>query len=191
MTTAYLGIDVSKDKLDYALLKGERIYHKTFGNSEKGFNSLHKWLKRYQVSRLHACMEASGSYWERLAEFLYQSGHRVSVVNPARTHAYSRSELKRSKTDKVDAGIIARFCRAQQPYSWKPLPPHKKRLRSLVRRRKALKNLLGQEVNRSKDAGRDEVEKNSIDKIIGVLKAEINRIEQQIKKHIARHSDLK
>ncbi len=191
MTTEYLGIDVSKAKLDVALLNGEQTYHKIFGNTLKGFNALHKWLKRIQVSQLHACMEASGSYWEKIAQYLYQMGYKVSVVNPARTNAFARSELIRTKTDRVDAGVIARFCRAHQPYPWKPLPPHKRELRNLTRRLQALKAIRRQELNRLKDSEISEAEKHSLNRILEVLKEEIRRIKKQIQEHIGRDLEIK
>jgi transposase len=52
---------------------------------------------------------------EALALWLHQAGHTVSVVNPAAIKAFAASRLSRTKTDKVDAELIARFCQAQQP----------------------------------------------------------------------------
>jgi hypothetical protein len=55
-------------------------------------------------------MEATVAYSIPLAEFLIESGYRVSVVNPAKIHAFAKSELSRAKTDKADAKLIARHC---------------------------------------------------------------------------------
>jgi transposase len=46
------------------------------------------------------------------------AGHTVSIVNPARIKGFAQSELVRNKTDKIDAGIIARFCPDMKPKSW-------------------------------------------------------------------------
>jgi len=56
-------------------------------------------------------MEATGAYWEALAFHLHGLEHRVSVINPARIKAFAQSELLRTKTDAVDAALIARFCK--------------------------------------------------------------------------------
>ena len=60
-------------------------------------------------------MEATGIYGEALAEHLFDARLTISVVNPARIKGFAKSELLRSKTDKIDAGLIARFCYAMQP----------------------------------------------------------------------------
>ncbi len=57
---------------------------------------------------MHACLEATGNYGEELAIYLHEAGHAVSVVNPARIKGFAQSELIRTKTDSIDADIIAR-----------------------------------------------------------------------------------
>lgn len=72
----------------------------------------------------------------------------VSVVNPARIKGFSQNELIRTKTDSIDAGIIARFCLAMKPDPWEPPSPEIRRLRALVRRTDSLTNMIIQEKNR-------------------------------------------
>ncbi len=67
-----------------------------------------------------------------LADFLHPQCARVSVVNPACIKAYGASELARNKTDKLDAGLIAHFCRAHLPPPWVPAAAHLRKLRELV-----------------------------------------------------------
>jgi transposase len=55
-------------------------------------------------------MEATNSYGFALAHFLTAQGYKVSVVNPKQIKAFAESDLKRNKTDKLDAAIIAEFC---------------------------------------------------------------------------------
>src|SRR3990170_1127418 len=105
-----LGIDVSKGKFDVALLREGKYKHKRFLNNLEGFKKLREWLAEYKVERLHACMESTSTYGEALAEYLHDRGFMVSIVNPARIKGFAQSELIRSKTDKVDASLIARFC---------------------------------------------------------------------------------
>jgi transposase len=75
------------------------------------------------VDHLHACLEATGSYGDELALYLYEAGHTVSIVNPARIKGFAQSELIRTKTDKIDSGIIARCCLAIKPQTWIPPTP--------------------------------------------------------------------
>lgn len=73
---------------------------------------------------------------------------RFLVVNPARIKAFGESELLRTKNDKMDAKLIARFCETMKPTPWQPDPPEVEHLRMLGRRRNALVSMRTQEVNR-------------------------------------------
>ncbi len=148
-----LGIDISKRQFDVALLLGERLRQAVFPNTEAGFKELLAWLAKHRPSPdapLHACMEATGNWGLDLAEVLHGAGVRVSIVNPARVKAHGQSELARNKTDKLDAALIARFCRAHQPTAWTPPAAHMRELRELVRRCDGLKAARVQEINRQK-----------------------------------------
>jgi transposase len=148
-----VGIDIAKAKFDVALLVGERVRQSAFINSEDGFQQFLTWLGRHRPNRslpMHACMEATGNWGLDLADALHAGGICVSVVNPARVKAYGASELLRNKTDRLDAALIARFCRAQTPTAWTPPAPHLRELRELVRRCETLKAVRVQEVNRQK-----------------------------------------
>ena len=68
-----------------------------------------KWLQTHEVTKVSACMEATGNYGKSFADFLYKNNHDVSVVNPACISAFARSKLSRHKTDKVDSMIIAEY----------------------------------------------------------------------------------
>ena len=139
-----IGIDISKAKFDAALLAGERVRHAAFSNTEAGFEQLLTWLAKYRsdpAAPVHTCLEATGNWGLDLAAFLHGRGVRVSVVNPARIKALGESELARNKTDKLDAALIARFCRAHLPSAWTRPAAHLRELRELVRRCDALKSL--------------------------------------------------
>lgn len=82
MNKEILGIDIAKDKFDVVLLMGEVSRHKVFANHPAGFVGLFSWLRNRGVGNLHACMEATGSYWEEVAMALHEAGYAVSVVNP-------------------------------------------------------------------------------------------------------------
>jgi transposase len=114
---SFLGIDISKET---ALLSDRGEATKVFPNGQRGFEQLSGWLRNRHVEDVSICMEATGSYGEALALYLHGLGHRVSVVNPARIKAFAQSELLRTKTDAVDAALIARFCKSQAPEPWIP-----------------------------------------------------------------------
>jgi len=187
--TAILGIDVAKNKFDVALLRSGRYRSKSFVNKRSGFESLVAWLEQLDVVTLHACMEATGSYGDALARFLFDGGHVVSVVNPARIKAFGESELQRTKNDKMDAKLIARFCETMKPTAWEPDPPEVEQLRMLGRRRDALVSMRTQEGNRLGVA--DPTVNASIQKVISFLDDEIEQINKLIREHINNHPDLK
>ena len=87
-----------------------------------GFAQLSDRLAGLGVERVHACLEATGTYYEALASHLHGRGHTVSVVNPASVKDYARSRLSRTKNDRVDATLIAGFCLERRPPAWQPAP---------------------------------------------------------------------
>lgn len=178
-----LGIDVSKDFFDCALIDGEKRGSKKFNNTVRGFEQLSKWLHNRHVRKVHACMEATGGYQDDLAYHLYDAGYKVSIVNPRRIHAMGGVELSRAKTDKADAAQIARFCQSQKPEPWEPPSPAERRLRRLSRRRSALIGMRTEELNRLDAPGTEDV-RDSLETSIAFLNEQIKQIDRQIKKTI-------
>ena len=176
-----LGIDISKRSFDVALLRGGRLRQAVFTNNEAGFAELERWLARHRPdpeTAIHACMEATGNYGLDLAELLHERGVVVSIVNPSRIKAHGQSELIRNKTDKLDAALIARFCRAHQPVPWIPPAAHLRELRELTRRCDALKAMRVQEINRQKSGMASAT-------VAASVAAHIVWIEQQIEETMA------
>ncbi len=167
MTKIVLGIDVSKKTLDAAMIFDNRTVSKQFKNSLEGFKSLAAWLESLQITRVHACLEATGAYGEAVALFLHEQGHLVSVVNPLRIKGYAQSNMQRNKTDRLDARLIANFCLTQAPDGWQPPSAAVKQLQSLVRRVEVLEEMLQAEENRLTNAAPQI--KSSIERIITLI----------------------
>lgn len=191
MNKEILGIDIAKDKFDVVLLMGEASRHKVFANHPAGFVALLSWLRSRGAGNLHACMEATGSYWEEVAMALHEAAYTVSVVNPAQVRAFAKSQLRRTKNDKVDAGVIAHFCRALSPQPWTPPAPELRQLRALTRRQEDLQHLLVEEKNRLSAPGSSQQVKDSIQRTIAALEGEMNALQRQVKEHIEGHPLLK
>ena len=189
MSEIVLGIDVSKKTLDAALIFDNRTLCKQFKNSPTGFDLLAAWLVSFQIKQVHACLEATGVYGEAVTLFLHNQGHRVSVVNRLRIKGYAQSNMQRNKTDRLDARLIADFCLTQKPESRQPPSEEVKRLQSLVRRVEVLTEMLQAEENRLANAVL--AIKPSIERMIRLLKEEIKELEQQIKRHVDQHPNLK
>lgn len=134
-------------------------------------------------------MEATGSYGDALATYLYDQGFEVSVVNPAQIKSFSGAQLMRAKTDKADAKLIAQFCASMHPTAWMPPPSHVRALQALVQRLAALLQMERQEQNRFDTAA--PVIQPSIMTVLGTITAEIKAVEHMIRDHIDHHPDLK
>ena len=172
-----------------ALLVNGKLKHKVFTNDQEGFRELLAWLKKQGVEHVHVCLEASSTYGDELATYMHDAGHTVSIVNPARIKGFAQSELMRTKNDKVDAGLIARFCLAMHPEPWAPAPPEMRQLQALVRRVDALINMRTQELHRlGTTQGTVEY---SIREHIAYLDRQIEALKQQIAARIKSDPDLK
>ena len=189
---AVLGIDIAKAKFDVALQGPDgRVRRKSCANTPAGFRELEAWLGRHGVTHVHACLEATGAYGDALATWLYDAGHRVSVVNPMMIHAFAASQLSRTKTDRTDAALIARFCATQQPSVWTPTPREIRELQALVRRLEALHEMRTQETNRLASGAATTAVERSITTVIETLTDEIAAVQQQIRDHFTQHPGLR
>jgi transposase len=187
---AVLGIDVSKATVDVALFLPEtknetKQMTATFENTKKGFKRLQQWLIRQNKQPLHACLEATGRYGEAIAEYLFACGYQVSVVNPSRIYAYSRSKLRRSKTDKSDALLIADFCLTQHPPLWSPSTEHQQELQELSRQLDDLKTSRQRVSNRLGSGIRSKTVKKLLQEQLDLLDGQVRHLEEEIEKHIA------
>jgi len=199
-----VGIDVSKASLDVALLgNGEKAtVSRKVPNSKEGFEALLSWIEK-QTNRsleespeqIHVCLEASGGYQRPVARFLHERGLTVSVVNPQRTSAYADSQLARSKTDRVDAHLLARFCEREEPTPWEPSSCEHRSLKEMTRgleqlkkERDRLKNQIGQSENPTVT--------DSLESVLESVNEQIDRLEDRIDQHVestdtlARNRDL-
>lgn len=186
-----LGIDIAKAKFDIFLLNDSFQMEAQFDNTKQGFARLKRWLVRHRVRQVHACLEATGRYGEDLTHFLYGQGYQVSVVNPARIKKYADSQLRRNKTDKLDARIITDFCRTQEPALWSPPDPVRLELRELIRLRAALIKMRQQERNRLKSGVKSTLVRDSLAEHIAFLESQIAETEHQITTLIRSDADLK
>lgn len=93
-------------------------------------------------------MEATSTYWMALALALHQHGFAVSVVNPSQPHHFAKLRLQRTKTDPVDARLLADYACQFQPACWTPPPPLLDHLRQSLALRDDLLKVRTQQRNR-------------------------------------------
>lgn len=190
-----LGIDVSKKKLDAALLDGGKLKNKVVQNSKAGYAELAQWVskQKVEITAVHACMESTGIYSEPVAIGLQELGMKVSMVNPGCIKGFAQSENIRNKNDKVDAGVIARYCRAMTPELWEAPPPAQRLLRGWVDRLLALQDIRQQESNRIEAhefAGQAELAKHTKEHV-DWLDTQIEQLKKDIDDHIDRDPGLR
>ena len=187
----WLGIDIAKRKFDLAVLDNGKIRRKVFDNTTSGYQALLDWLaaRGYALEDLHVCMEATSTYYEKLATFLHDAGIRVSVVNPLQIKAFGESLLSRQKTDRADAALIARFAEQHSPMLWCPAPREIRELQRLLARLEAVQQMSVQEQNRQHEAEGESLE--SVLRMLTQLKAEEEKLRQMIRDHIDQNPNLR
>lgn len=138
----HVGIDVAKDKHDCFITNsnGEVLFKPfTIANSMDGFNELLEKIKSItsNFDEIKVGLEATGHYSYNILGFLLKNNLLTFVINPLHTNLYRKSiSLRKTKTDKVDAMIIAHMLMSNldlKPYSLTSY--HNEELKSLTRYR--------------------------------------------------------
>lgn len=109
-----IGTDISKEWFDCNDL--QRGKSNRFLNSREGFEKFAKWAG----SDIHVIMEATGVYYLAFAHWLAARDYKVSVINPLVIRRYGQMQLSRTKTDRKDAALIARYGQQHSPALWSP-----------------------------------------------------------------------
>lgn len=143
--TRFVGIDVSKDRLDLAELPSRTSW--SIENDAPGFAALLKKLKTEATTTL-VVLEATGGSEAAVAATLASAAIHVAVVNLRQVRDFARATGQLAKTDKIDAHVLALFAERIRPEP-RPLPdPVAQELDALVARRRQLQQMLGAERNR-------------------------------------------
>lgn len=192
----YLGVDVSKKKLDCMLLDSTngKLKSKSLSNTKAGIEELIEWLAENKAPEAHVIMEPTGVYHEPAALALTDAGLKLSLVNPAQLRQFAQGLGVKNKTDKADSTVLARYGNTLKPEAWQAPSKSARQLKALLARRDAVADDLQREQNRQEavDFGiSPEQVKQSILQSIAFLQAELRRLEQMIKDHIDSDPDLR
>jgi len=194
----YLGIDVSKAKLDCTLLDPvtDKRKAKVVSNDSAGLDALSVWLAKQGIAlgEVHGVMEATGVYHEQAALGLTDAGMRVSVVNPAQIRDFAKGLAVRTKTDGTDSVALARYGALTQPAPWVAPPLEIRELKALIARLEALEADARRELNRREKAlvaRAPALVQESLANHLASLNREIARLKQAIDDHINRHPGLR
>jgi len=145
---AFVGVDVSKDRLDvFVHPTGE-----SFGldNTESGHRALVEKLSALGPKLV--VLEATGGLEAPAAGALAVAGQPVVVINPRQVRDFARAKGRLAKTDRIDAEILALFGEAVKPEVRPLADPVARELQALVGRRRQIIEMLGAEKNRLKQA---------------------------------------
>lgn len=183
----FVGIDVSKDKLDIFILPQREL----FQVENRNFEGLCERLK--QVSPTLIVMEASGGYEDAVYRALNAAGLPVKREHAANVYHHRKSGGKRAKTDKIDAEVIAHYgqCYHETLRQEEPLSESQERLRQLCNRRAELVVIQSAEKNRFKSPCAFPEIKNSCEWLIEMLGKEIQQLEWLIQAEIDKQEDFK
>ena len=110
-TVISVGMDVSKAKLDVALLRDDHtVVTQTVPNTPAGLEELVQLLKQNGTAGTVPCvLESTGDYHLLGAVMLNQAGYHVNLINPLITKQYQQSSIRQAKSDRVDAKRLAKI----------------------------------------------------------------------------------
>lgn len=177
-TSSYVGIDVSKDRLDVAVL-GKR-QEKQVGNTQEGIHGLVEWMVALEPELI--VVEATGGYQRAVVDALFWAGLAVAVVNPARVRQFARACGLLAKTDKLDARVLAVFGQKVQPRRYESKSEAGKQLSALLVRRRQLDEMVKAEQNRLRTISQSL--RGSLERIIACLKEEKKILDAQIQQFV-------
>ena len=137
----YVGIDVAKDKHDCFAMNSDGeilIENLTITNNLDGFETLYNSLMNFSDSlyNIKVGLEATGHYSNNILNFLTEKGFNIYLINPLQTNLYVKGQsLRKTKTDKLDAHIIATMLISDNLKPYIPVSYHISELKSLTRHR--------------------------------------------------------
>lgn len=162
----YVGLDISKDQLDYCL---SETAEGRCANTPAGRAELIEKLRAVTAARV-VC-EASGGYEKLIVAELLQAGIEVCVVQPGRVRAFAYAEGLMAKTDRIDARLLRRFGEKISLRLTMPGDPAATTLRELLEHRRQTTNQL------TEVAGRRPLAGPTLDRLLSAQQA---FLEQQI-----------
>ena len=176
--SVFVGVDVSKDKLDVAFADGNETL--SIDNSPQQIVAeLIGRIKSPQGTLV--VMEATGGYEELLVTQLHQHHIALAVVNPRRVRAFAAGIGKDAKTDPIDAQVIAFYGQVVKPAAQVAKSDDQKKLQALVERRRQLLDLINQENNRRQQTADREIQEY-IKQSLETLKKQVKTIDERLAK---------
>jgi transposase len=172
MDAVFVGIDVSKDRLDVHVLPSGQAF--AVARNGEGLAALNERLAPLGVTTV--AVEATGGFETVAAASLAGAGLPVVVVNPAQVRSFAQALGKRAKTDPIDAAVIARFVAATRP-EIRPLPDEQTQaFADLVARRRQIVQMIVAEHQREQHVMARRL-RRSIERLLKALQKELTEID--------------
>jgi transposase len=173
MDAGFVGIDVSKDRLDVHVLPGGQAFAVT--RNREGVAELAERLGKLSLAAI--AVEATGGFETVVASTLVGAGLPVVVVNPAQVRAFAQALGRRAKTDTIDAAVIAQFVAATKPEIRPLADAETQALADLVARRRQIVQMIVAERQREKRVTAKRLRK-SITRLLTALEKELNELDK-------------
>jgi transposase len=175
MEQTFIGIDVSKDRLDVHVRPSEEAF--AVARDGAGLAAL---VERLGALAPHlVVLEATGGFEMTVAAALAAAGTRLVVVNPRQIRDFARATGQLAKTDALDAKVIARFAEQVRPEP-RPVPDAQARaLGELVARRRQIIEMMTAERNRRSQLTNRRLLKG-VERLLAALQKELSELEREI-----------
>jgi transposase len=174
-----VGIDISKDRLDVAVLETKQSFQ--LANTPKGFAKLIRKLRLATIEVI--AFEATGGYERGLLKALNQAGLPAARINPARLRDFAKACGTLAKNDRLDAWMIARFAKTLPPRLTEP-DPEAGALAELVTARRQLVETLTAMTNQAHQTRTRQIQRIAR-ALIKRLQVDIKRLDLEIARLVA------
>lgn len=177
----YIGIDISKSKLNIAFFREEVWQELEVSNETR---SIQKWIKSLEGEVVHLIFEATGSYGAKLLYLLHLNGNPFTLINPSQSQGFARVKNNQSQTDARDAVLLAEYGMHMKPApslvateQWEKL----RQTRQALRQMKKYKRMLGNQVHALAQLPYQEpIVKNALDQTLNSIQKQITALEANL-----------
>jgi transposase len=171
----FVGIDVSKDRLDVHV----RPSGEAFAAARDGAGIEDVTARLRALAPALVVLEATGGFEAVVAAAVAGAGLPLAVVNPAQVRAFGRAKGRLAKTDRLDAALIAHFAEAVRPEPRPVASEQAQALAELVARRRQIVEMIGMESNRRRQARGPKVLRG-IERTLAALQAALTELDREI-----------
>ena len=202
-TKTVVGIDMSMDDFHVCLMQVKEDHKsvvkgsRKFANTAKEFEEFLSWCSTKSKTKVPVIfvMEATGVYYEDLAVYLHEQQKYVCVELANKTKHFAQSHNLKTKTDKVDAKMLAQYGIERQLERWEPMSPQYKELRDVCREKLSIQK----ELSRARNQLHAMSHSSSMSKHVTELKVKqiqfyqqaIDELKQEIKRLVNKDPELK